>query len=136
MAACAPFKLQAGILHDAIATRGMALFATHLPMSAGQCKSGLRVIEVSGVLPIVCVMALLAFASQLTFVLVFVARSTGLVQPQVGAVRVFDLNAGALGRVNSRGVVTLRAGEAAVFAIEGKSGVGVLECRGPGIKTD
>ena len=106
---------------------GVASFAGRFNVGAGEQKMSLAVIEVGYCFPVVDRVALLTLLSELSLVLVRVARDAGRRKTQVGAIQVLDANTGAFQLGDVGGSVALGAIEAGVLAFQGPACLAVVE---------
>jgi len=107
---------------------GVALFALHLPVQAGQRVAGLRVIESPrNILPVIEIVAVCAVRAQASAVRVFVTGGTGFGNPDERPVEVLHLDEGAHAGGNVLGSVALFAFQPRVLSFKHVAGLFMVE---------
>ena len=117
------------ILRLTVCSIRVALGALHLQVQPGQRVACLGVIELAHVdrLPIHEVVAGSAILAQPPLVLILVASHARRGKAEIGSAGIFDLDRGAfLGR-DVRGIVTLRAVQSGMLALENVPGIFVIK---------
>lgn len=116
MAVVALSERDADITRLIVCPRRVAFLACDLRVLPGQRISGLRVIELRNVFPVLEVVALLAIRSEPAIVFILVTGQTGLRNAEEGAAAIADLDAESLGCRHFVGGVAAVAGQASVLA--------------------
>lgn len=107
--------------------RLMTLGAFHILVLSGQGEMRGRVIELFDRLPVILIVACLAFGSQLTGVAILVAGQAGRVQSFEGVRQIVIHNEFSIGRGNVLGVMAVLAFQLSMLAGERISGLLVIE---------
>ena len=105
----------------------MAFRALYPDVSTGQSELGSRVVESLNLLPITCVVTILALGSELPFVLIRVARVTRWRESEESAIQILDPYGCFLDGADVARVMAFRARQSDVLAIEVPAGFRVIE---------
>lgn len=118
-----------GITRLAVGSRSVTFLAGDLGMRTGQWIARLRVVELADAdgFPIVVSVALQTILAQPSFVLVLMTSHATCGNAEERLVRIVDFDRRAIGLRDVLGTMAAVAGEACVFALEGVSGLLVVE---------